>query len=34
METQNYLFEVLSSKEVLAFLGFMAVIVYLTKDKK
>lgn len=34
METQNWIYEVLTQKEVLAFMGFMAVILFLTKDKK
>lgn len=32
MENQDWFFEVLTKKEILAYLGFMAVVIYLTKD--
>jgi hypothetical protein len=33
MEKQNLILEFLQKKETLAYLGFLAVVVYLTKDK-
>jgi hypothetical protein len=33
MENQDWFFEALTEKETLAYLGFMAVVIYLTKDK-
>ena len=32
MEKANYIFEVLQKKEVQFYLGFLAVLIYLTKD--
>lgn len=33
MENQNFIYELCNDPKVLAYLGFMAVLIYFTKDK-